>query len=73
MLARAILLTVATPLLAQTVGKDSKPPTVPADRIDDTYAVYSAVLANLKLSHSDHNKKYLIVDLTSDRPENAAA
>jgi hypothetical protein len=40
---------------------------VPAERRADTYAVYSAVMANPRLSHPNENKKYLIEE-TSGYP-----
>jgi hypothetical protein len=53
-----LLMLVIGPLVAQTKM-------LPKDRSEDTYAVYSAVLAHPKLSHSNENRKYLIEDTTA--------
>jgi hypothetical protein len=49
-------------LMAGLLCGQTKP--LPKDRSDDSYAVYSAVLANPKLSHPNENRKYLIEDTT---------
>ncbi len=49
-------------LMAGSLWAQTKP--LPKDRSDDSYAVYSAVLANPKLSHTNENRKYLIEDTT---------
>ncbi len=42
------------------------PPTIPPDRSTDAYAVYSAVLTHLRLSHPNTNRKYTISAYTGE-------
>ena len=67
---RLVLLLVWTPLLAFGQEPKTPAPAVPADRREDTYAIYSAVLAHPRLSHPDSNEKYLVLDASGISMEN---
>ena len=54
---RLVLLLVWTPLLAFGQEPKTPAPAVPADRREDTYAIYSAVLAHPRLSHPDEQRE----------------
>jgi hypothetical protein len=60
---------VALVLVCSTLCAQTKP--LPKDRSEDSYAVYTAVMAKPQLSHPNDNRKYLIHDATSlgeDKP-----